>query len=101
MTFKVQDLHSIIPTEFFTMSSAIIHPLSYHHAKNYHLPTGGVYAASTGTSLLDLILVPEKEVASVSHVLLPCRVSHHHHQQATCLQELVLTFTVSLLLSGK
>lgn len=48
ITFNVQDLHSIIPSEFISISSAIIHPLSYQHAKNYNLPVGLVYIASTG-----------------------------------------------------
>ena len=47
IAFKVQDLHAQIPAEFFSTSSAIIHPLSYHHAKNYNLPVGLVYVAST------------------------------------------------------
>jgi pro-apoptotic serine protease NMA111 len=45
---QVEDLHSITPSDFLMISSGVVHPLSYNHAKNFNLPVGGVYMAASG-----------------------------------------------------
>ncbi|KAH9186580.1 hypothetical protein AeNC1_011447 [Aphanomyces euteiches] len=48
----VQDLDSITPREFLEVGNCIIHALSYHQARNYNLPVGGVYVTQIGHLLL-------------------------------------------------
>ncbi|XP_031107612.1 protease Do-like 7 isoform X2 [Ipomoea triloba] len=44
----VQDLHSITPDYFLEVSGAVIHPLSYQQARNFHFSCGLVYVAEPG-----------------------------------------------------
>lgn len=44
----VQDLHSITPDEYLEVGRGILNPLSYHLARNHHLPVKGVYVAVAG-----------------------------------------------------
>jgi len=46
---EIRDLHTLMPHTLFTVSSAILHPVTVHMAKSYHLEAGtGVHLASTG-----------------------------------------------------
>ena len=46
---EIRDLHALMPHTLFTISSAILHPVTVHMAKSYHLEAGtGVHLASTG-----------------------------------------------------
>jgi S1-C subfamily serine protease len=46
---EIRDLHALMPHTLFTVSSAILHPVTVHMAKSYHLEAGtGVHLASTG-----------------------------------------------------
>ncbi|PWA99684.1 protease Do-like 7 [Artemisia annua] len=47
----VQDLHSITPNFFLEVSGAVIHPLSYQQARNFHFPCGLVYVSEPGCML--------------------------------------------------
>ncbi|CAH9086893.1 unnamed protein product [Cuscuta epithymum] len=47
----VQDLHSITPGYFLEVSGAVIHPLSYQQARNFHFQCGLVYVAKPGYML--------------------------------------------------
>ncbi|GAB4827970.1 Protease Do-like 7 [Ancistrocladus abbreviatus] len=47
----VQDLHSITPDNFLEVSGAVIHPLSYQQARNFHFNCGLVYVAEPGYML--------------------------------------------------
>jgi hypothetical protein len=42
----VMDLHAIVPHEFLSFSAAVVHPLSYNHARNYQLPVSQPGGAS-------------------------------------------------------
>ncbi|XP_019173134.1 PREDICTED: protease Do-like 7 isoform X2 [Ipomoea nil] len=44
----VQDLHSITPDYFLEVSGAVMHPLSYQQARNFHFSCGLVYVAEPG-----------------------------------------------------
>jgi len=44
----VQDLHAITPATYLEISRGFLHPLSYHLARNHHLPVRGVYLAAAG-----------------------------------------------------
>ncbi|GAB4827967.1 hypothetical protein Ancab_034852 [Ancistrocladus abbreviatus] len=48
---EVQDLHSITPDNFLEVSGAVIHPLSYQQARNFHFNCGLVYVAEPGYML--------------------------------------------------
>ena len=48
MAIPVQDLHSLIPSEYLAVSQSIAHPVSYQVAKKYHLPLKGVFVAYGG-----------------------------------------------------
>jgi hypothetical protein len=50
VSLEVQDLHSIIPSEYLSVSGGVAHPLSYQMARAYHLPVRGhgVYVAYGG-----------------------------------------------------
>lgn len=49
VTMVIQDLHALMPDTLFTISSAVLHPVTLHIAKAYHLEAGaGVHLASTG-----------------------------------------------------
>ncbi|KAB1211283.1 Protease Do-like 7 [Morella rubra] len=45
---QVQDLHSITPYYFLEVSGAVIHPLSYQQARNFHFHCGLVYVTEPG-----------------------------------------------------
>ncbi|XP_044468073.1 protease Do-like 7 [Mangifera indica] len=47
----VQDLHSITPDYFLEVSGAVMHPLSYQQARNFHFPCGLVYVSEPGYML--------------------------------------------------
>ncbi|KAL0378006.1 UNVERIFIED_CONTAM: Protease Do-like 7 [Sesamum radiatum] len=49
---EVQDLHSITPDHFLEVGGAVIHPLSYQQARNFHFQCGLVYVADQGYMLL-------------------------------------------------
>ena len=45
----IRDLHALMPTHMYTISSAILHPMTIHMSKTYHLEAGtGVHLSSTG-----------------------------------------------------
>jgi len=46
---RVQDLHSIIPNEFFEVGAGIIHPVSYQVAKHNNMPCRGLVVVQGGT----------------------------------------------------
>ncbi len=48
VAIEVQDLHEITPSRYLEVSRGILHPLSYHLARNHHVPVSGVYLASAG-----------------------------------------------------
>ncbi|MEO0600454.1 MAG: trypsin-like peptidase domain-containing protein [Myxococcota bacterium] len=47
-TAEVQDLHAITPDRYLEVSRGILHPLSYHLARNNRIPVAGVYLAAAG-----------------------------------------------------
>ncbi|MEN0067301.1 MAG: trypsin-like peptidase domain-containing protein [Myxococcota bacterium] len=44
----VQDLHAITPDTYLEVGRGILNPLSYHLARNHHIPVAGVYLAVAG-----------------------------------------------------
>jgi hypothetical protein len=51
VSLKVQDLHSITPSNFLELSGGVIHPLSYQQARNFLLCCGLLYVAKPGYML--------------------------------------------------
>jgi S1-C subfamily serine protease len=51
VTLGVGDLHAITPSSLLEVSGCVIHPLSYHQAKNHNLPVGGAYMGKSGHML--------------------------------------------------
>ncbi|PWA99685.1 peptidase S1C, Peptidase S1, PA clan, PDZ-like domain protein [Artemisia annua] len=47
----VEDLHSITPTYLLEVGGAVLHPLSYQQARNFHFPCGLVYVSEPGWML--------------------------------------------------
>ena len=50
LTFEVEpvDLHGITPSRFIEFGNAVVHPLSYQHARHLHVGTKGVFVADPG-----------------------------------------------------
>jgi len=45
---KVEDLHSITPSEYLEIGGAVLHPLSFQQARNHQVPVGGVHLTTPG-----------------------------------------------------
>lgn len=48
LALQVQDLHSITPDKFVSVSGAVLHALSYQMARGYSVPVGSVFVATPG-----------------------------------------------------
>ena len=50
-SLDVKDLHQITPKSYLQAGDCVFNDLSYHGARHYHLPIGGVYVAKAGYML--------------------------------------------------
>jgi S1-C subfamily serine protease len=45
---RVEDLHSITPSEYLEIGGALLHPLSFQQARNHQVAVGGVHLTAPG-----------------------------------------------------
>uniref|UniRef100_A0A0G4HJJ2 PDZ-like domain-containing protein n=1 Tax=Chromera velia CCMP2878 TaxID=1169474 RepID=A0A0G4HJJ2_9ALVE len=72
----VQNLHEITPDRFLSISSSVLHPLSYIMAKTFNLPCIGVYVACPGYMLGNagvhagsvIVAVGKKETLTIDEI---------------------------------
>ncbi len=48
---RVQDLHTVAPSEYLELSGGVLNPISLQLARAYSVPTGGVVVAASGYAL--------------------------------------------------
>ena len=49
---KVQDLNDLMPHTFLEVMDGIVHPISYHVARQFFLPCRGLFVAASGMSMI-------------------------------------------------